>query len=82
MRPQNIVLSLLNDNVRVIKQDIYNAIAKIRRETRQGISPTQVLISRLKVLQTEGKVVFKFERDDNRHITNLFITNQQSVKYL
>jgi hypothetical protein len=66
----------------VIKQDVYNAAAKLRRESRRGLSPTKALIQHLKDKQANGRVVFKFERDDNGHITNLFITNKQSVKYL
>lgn len=61
---------------KVLKSDIYNINAALKRKTLQGLSATDALIKDLK----DRDVPYAIKVDDDNRVTHLFITTQESLK--
>lgn len=66
---------------KVIPRDIYNHVAKAKRQLRKGMPPPKALIEQLKREKAAGLVYFHHELDGNGHIARLFIADRRSIKY-
>ena len=61
---------------KVLKSDIYNINAALKRKKLQGLSATDALIKDLK----DRGIPYAIKVDDDNRVTHLFITTQESLK--
>lgn len=66
---------------KVLPRDIYNHVAKAKRELRKGMPPPKAFIEQLKREQAAGLIYFHHELDSNGHISRLFVADRRSIKY-
>lgn len=78
VEPKEILSILRKAGVLVNQCDIYNKVAEVRRNAREGLMPVNVLFNQL----NEHGYWNKIEHDSDRHVTRLFFAHPESIDYL